>query len=79
MTIMNLKFPDDLIEAVRKAFPSESLEQVVERLLRAAVSKRQPEPPVGSKSLVDTFRDIAREFGPMTDDEIRRLRHEGRP
>ncbi len=79
MTIMHLKFPDDLVAAVQQVFPSETLEQVVERLLRAEVARRQSPADDGGQSLVEAFRRIREQTEPISDDEIRRLRHEGRP
>jgi hypothetical protein len=78
MTIMHIHIPDDLAEAFPKAFPSESLEQAFERWLRLEVARRQQMTP-RAKAIIEAFRRIREGSTPITDDDVRSLRHEGRP
>lgn len=89
MTIMQIQIPDDLKEAFEKAFPGETIEQAVERLLRAEVARKPPATDVvkGSASrtdkdveaLMEKFRRIRENSPPTSDEEIWALRQEGRP
>lgn len=79
MTMIQLNISDDLKEAFDKAFPGETIEQVVERLLRAEVGRRPPPAPSEVEAYMERIRRI-RESGPaIADDEIWKLRQEGRP
>jgi hypothetical protein len=77
MTIMHINVPDDLAEAFPKAFPGESLELAFERWLRAEVARREQIKP-RAKAIMEAFRSIREASTPITDGEIRALRHEGR-
>lgn len=79
MTIMHIAIPDDLKDAFEKAYPGETIEQAVERLLRAEVAKRQQMSHSDSASLVEQFRRIREQTPSTSDEEIRALREEGRP
>lgn len=73
-----ITLPDDLVEAVDQAFPNEEIEAVVERLLRQEVAKRQ-KPVRGDLQAVLAAIDRIREHtSPLSNDEIRQLRQEGR-
>ena len=78
MTVMQIPIPDDLKEAFEKAFPGETIEQAVQRLLRAEVERRQVAPR-SNQGLVEMARQIRERTPPTSREEIRRLREEGRP
>ena len=78
MTIMHIQIPDDLKEAFEKAFPAETLEQAVERLLRAEIERGQATAK-GGQSLLERARRLREKSPPTSNEEIRALRHEGRP
>ncbi len=71
MTVMHIAIPDDLKDAFEKAYPGETIEQAVERLLRAEVEKHQSTPPSNRASLVEMARRIREGTQPTSDDEIR--------
>ena len=79
MTIMHIQIPDDLKEAFENAFPGETIEAAVERLLRAEVARQRPALPPRAQALLEAFDRIREKTTPISNDEIRRLRHEGRP
>jgi len=79
MTIMHIQIPDDLKEAFEKAFPGDTIEAAVERLLRAEVSKRRPALTPRAQALLEKIRSIRESTPPTSNEEIRALRHEGRP
>jgi hypothetical protein len=74
MTIMHIAIPDDLKDAFEKKFPGETIEQAVQRLLRAEVSKGSQ--TAGQGSLVEMAKSIRENSQPTTDDEIWALRQE---
>ena len=79
MGLMQITIPEDLQEAFEKAVPGETIEQAVQRLLRAEILRNQQSPAPRSASLVQQFRELAASFGPVSNDEIRRAREAGRP
>ena len=79
MTIMHVQIPDDLMQAFEKAFPSESIEAAIERLLRAEVARTADPARPDPQAIMDAFARIRAQTEPTSNDEIRRLRHEGRP
>ena len=76
--------PDELRRALDRAFPDERAEAVIERLLRAelarvaAASKATGPHPRTREILasVDAIRAMSR---PLANDEISKIRREGRP
>jgi hypothetical protein len=73
MTIMHIAIPDDLKDAFEKKFPGETIEQAVQRLLRAEVGTA---PAAERVSLVEMAKSIREKSQPTTDDEIWALRQE---
>ena len=77
MTIMQIPIPDDLKDAFEKAFPGETIEQAVERLLRAEVERRTTDAD-RAKDHAQAFqhiRDFAKDMNlSMSDDEFRAAR-----
>ena len=79
MTMIQINISDDLKQAFETAFPSESIEAVVERLLRAEVGNRASPPAAERQSLLAAFQDLSAKFPPMSKEELKRLRQEVRP
>ena len=77
MTMIQINISDDLKQAVERAFPNETAQQVIERLLRAAI-KRSPPLTRDPGAVVAAFDRIRERTAPLANDGIRRLRHEGR-
>jgi Arc/MetJ family transcription regulator len=79
MTVMHIQIPDELVTAFAKAFPTESLEEALQRLLRAEVEGRTAPTANRGLEIIEALRTI-RECSPSTsNDQIRALRNEGRP
>jgi hypothetical protein len=77
MATMNFSIPDDLKEAFNTAFEGENKSAVVASLMRRAIEER--ERSRRSADLVERLRRIRARSRPVSDEEIRRIRHEGRP
>ena len=78
MTIMRINLPDDLKDAFEKAFPGESIEAVIERLIRDEVTRRKAASRPSGQGIVEAFKELKAKTTPISSDEIRRLREEGR-
>ena len=84
MTIHYIPIDGELKDAFEKAHPGETVEQAVRYWLEKQVSEglNPTVTPVadGKRSLVDTAKSIGEKYKLiLSDDEIRRIRHEGRP
>lgn len=79
MSVMHIQIPDDLKEAFEKAFPGEAVDTFLARMMREALSKRSEIEAKPRESLVEMAKKLASSMPPTTDEEIRRLREEGRP
>jgi hypothetical protein len=77
MATMNFSIPDDVKEAFNKAFEGENKSAVVASLMRKAIEERERNRR--SADLVERLRRIRARSRPVSDEEIRRVRHEGRP
>ena len=71
--------PEELAQAIDRAFPRETVEAVIERLLRQEIDRRRAETVASAEEILGRFRDLAAKFPPLSNDDIRRLREEGRP
>jgi hypothetical protein len=80
MTIMQISVPDDVKEALEKAFPDEPIPQAIEQVLRNALAVYpHPIKKAEGRELYNSIRALAEEMKlQLSDDEIRALRHEGR-
>ena len=80
MGMIQIQISDDEKAAFEKAHPGETIEAAVQRFIRTETAKQ---PKALSSEEVAAFMErvrCIREAGPsVSDDEIRRLRHEGRP
>lgn len=81
MGTMNFSIPDDVNEAFDAAFEGENKNAVVAALLRKAVEekRRAGQNKADLDALIEEVLRQRDEDPPMSDDEIRRIRHEGRP
>ena len=81
MATMNFSIPDDLKEAFNKTFEGENKSAIVSGLMRDAVAakKRRARQDAELDALMAELLRVRREDEPLSDDEIRRIRHEGRP
>ena len=81
MGTMNFSIPDDVKEAFNAEFDGQNKSAVVAELMRKAVEERRAR--VKADAQFDAlFEELLRqraEDPPMTDDEIRQARQEGRP
>jgi hypothetical protein len=77
MGMIQIQISDDERAALEKAHPGETIEAAVQRLIRAEAARAATSPKA---SLVERAKAIAQEMKlTLSDDEIRTLRHEGRP
>jgi metal-responsive CopG/Arc/MetJ family transcriptional regulator len=81
MATMNFSIPDDVKEAFNKAFEGENKSAVVASLLRKAVEERErrAKQEKDLDALIAELLRIRAEDPPATEEEIRRVRMEGRP
>jgi len=83
MTIMTIRIPDDVKEALDKAFAGEDKDAIIAQIIRDGLAARAtkiehkaaPEP---APDLVQRFREFRKGMPSISQDEIRRLREEGR-
>jgi hypothetical protein len=78
---MNFSVPDDLKKAFNKAFKGENKSAVVAELMRKAIEERERRAKQDKDldAFIEELLRIRAEDPPMTDEEIRRIRVEGRP
>ncbi len=81
MGTMNFSIPDDVKEAFNKAFDGENKSAVVAGLMRKAIDdkERRAKQDRELDALIEELLRIRAEDPPATDEEIRRVRVEGRP
>jgi metal-responsive CopG/Arc/MetJ family transcriptional regulator len=80
MATMNFSIPDDLKEAFNRVFKGENKSAVVAGLIRKAIEerKRRAKQDKELDALIEELLRIRAEDPPATDEEIRRVRLEGR-
>jgi cytochrome P450 len=81
MATMNFSVPDEIKEAFNKAFKGENKSAIVAELMRRAIEekKRRAKQDKDLDALIEELLRIRAEDPPMSDEEIRRIRMEGRP
>jgi hypothetical protein len=84
MTVMTIRIPDDVKEALDKAFEGEDKDAIIAQFIRDGLAMRaaktEPERPIDpAPDLVQRFREFRKGMPSISQDEIRRLREEGRP
>lgn len=81
---MTIKIPDDIEEALERSFPGEDKATVLFRLVRERLSQadqdvvKEAERKKRFEAALEALRKLP-SLGHISDDEIRRLRQEGRP
>ena len=81
MATMNFSIPGDLKDAFNKVFKGENKSAVVAELMRKAIEekKRRAKQDKDLDALIEELLRIRAADPPMSDEEIRRIRIEGRP
>ncbi len=75
MTIMQIQIPDDLKEAIDKAFPSGTFEPALEEWIRSEVERRAADAR-RQHEILEGFRKLRETSPAMSSDEIRAIRDE---
>ncbi len=80
MTIMTIRIPDDVKEALDKAIEGQDKDEAIAALLREALERRAATAKAAKdepkRNLVAEFRKLRESMPPMTGDEIRQAREE---
>ena len=81
MGTMNFSIPDDVKEAFNEVFQGENKSAVVTGLMRRAIEERQQRAKHDDAfdALMEELLRARAQDPPMSDEEIRRIRIEGRP
>lgn len=81
MGTMNFSIPDDVKEAFNKVFEGENKSAVVTGLMRRAIEERQQRAKQDDAfdALMEELLRVRAQDPPMSNEEIRRIRIEGRP
>lgn len=76
MGTMNFSIPDDVKDAFNETFKDENKSAIVTRLMQRAIEDRQRE--LKSEEFIQRLREIRAKGRPVTEEEIRKAREEGR-
>lgn len=81
MATMNFSIPDDVKAAFNKAFEGENKSAVIAGLMRKAVEEkmRRAKQDETLDALIEELLRVRALDPPLSDEEIRRIRVEGRP
>jgi hypothetical protein len=81
MGTMNFSIPDEIKEAFNEAFAGENKSAVVSGLMRKAIEEKQrrAEQDRTLDALIEELLRVRAIDPPLSDEEIRRIRIEGRP
>ncbi len=84
MALITICIPDDVKEALDKAFEGQDKDALIAQFIRdglaARAAKIEPERPIEPvPDLVERFREFRKGMPSISQHEIRRLREEGRP
>jgi hypothetical protein len=81
MGTMNFSIPDEIKEAFNEAFAGENKSAVVSGLMRKAVEEKQRRAELDRTldALIEELLRVRAIDPPLSDEEIRRIRIEGRP
>lgn len=77
MATVNFSVPDDVRRAFDEAFQGENKSAILTRLMKQAVEERERQRRRGLA--VDKILELRRRSRPVSDAEIRKARHKGRP
>jgi hypothetical protein len=82
---MTIKIPDDIEEALERSFPGEDKAAVLLRLVRERLleaeqdQEREADGRRRFDAALEAMMKLRSEDPALTDDDIRKARHEGRP
>jgi hypothetical protein len=81
MGTMNFSIPDEIKEAFNEAFAGENKSAVVSGLMRRAIEEKQRRAELDRTldALIEELLRVRAIDPPLSDEEIRRIRIEGRP
>jgi hypothetical protein len=81
MGTMNFSIPDEIKEAFNEAFAGENKSAVVSGLMRKAIEEKQRRAELDRTldALIEELLRVRATDPPLSDEEIRRIRIEGRP
>lgn len=88
MTIMTIRIPDEVKEALDKAFEGQDKDAVIAQFIRDGLAARGlSEMAVGRdediaerrRKAVDAIFELRKKFPALSNEEIRKAREEGRP
>jgi hypothetical protein len=81
MGTMNFSIPDEIKEAFNEAFAGENKSAVVSGLMRKAIEEKQRRAELDRTldALIEELLRVRAIDPPLSDEEIRRIRIEGRP
>ena len=81
MGTMNFSIPDEIKEAFNEAFAGENKSAVVSGLMRKAIEEKQRRAELDRTldALIEELLRVRAVDPPLSDEEIRRIRIEGRP
>ncbi len=88
MTIMTIRIPDDVKEALDKAFEGEDKDAVIAQFIRDGLAARGVPEMVAirdedlterRRKAVDAILELRKKFPAISNEDIRKAREEGRP
>ena len=81
MGTMNFSIPDDIKEAFNEAFEGENKSAVVSGLMRRAIEEKKLRTKQDKTldALIEELLRVRAKDPPLSDEDIRRIRAEGRP
>ena len=81
MATMNFSVPDDVKEAFNKAFEGENKSAIVSNMMRRAIEEKaqRARREQDLDALIAELLRVRAEDPPLSDEEIRRIRVQGRP
>jgi predicted transcriptional regulator len=88
MTIMTIRIPDDVKEALDKAFKGEEKDAIIAQFIRDGLAARgvsgmaaarDEESAERRRKAVDAIFELRKKFPAISNEEIRKAREEGRP
>jgi metal-responsive CopG/Arc/MetJ family transcriptional regulator len=76
MATVNFSVPEDVKRAFNEAFKGENKSAILTRLMRQAIEEKRRQER--RKAAIDAILELRKEFPPLSADEIRKAREEGR-
>jgi predicted transcriptional regulator len=89
MTIMTIRIPDDVKEALDKAVEGQDKDAIIAQIIRDGLAARGAAPEMlvardedlaeRRRKAVDAIFELRKKFPALSNEEIRKAREEGRP